>query len=81
MLILILFFSFAISLEKYIKIINNPLIIIKKVMIEYIKLKDHIDIIMQINLVYTRRLIVKKIGWIFMIENIKIISKHKVNII
>lgn len=62
MLIVIVFFSLAISLEKYIKIINNPLIIIKKVIIEYRKLKDHIDIIIQINLVYTRILIVKKIG-------------------
>lgn len=78
---MILFFSFAISLEKYIKIINNPLIIIKKVIIEYIKLKDHIDIIIQINLVYTRRLMVKKIGWIFIIVSIKIINKHKISII
>lgn len=63
------------------KIINNPLIIIKKVIIEYIKLKDHIDIIIQIKLVYIRRLMVKKIGWIFIIEIIKIINKHKISII
>lgn len=61
-LIIILFFSFAISLAKYMKIINNPLIIIKKVMIEYIKLNDHIDIIIQINLAYIKILIIRKIG-------------------
>lgn len=49
-------------------------------MIEYIKLKDHVDIIMQINLVYKINIIVKKIGWIFMIVNIKIINKHRISI-
>jgi len=37
--------SLEISLEKYKKIISMPLIIIRKVIIEYIKLNDHIDII------------------------------------
>lgn len=79
-MIVILFFSLAISLEKYMKMINNPLISIKNVIIEYKKLKDHNDIIMQINLEYTKSLIVRKIGWIFIIVSKKIISIHNVNI-
>lgn len=44
------------------KMINNPLISIKNVIIEYRKLKDHNDIMIQINLEYNKSLIVKKIG-------------------
>lgn len=79
-MIVILFFSLAISLEKYIKIINNPLISIRNVMIEYKKLKDHSDIMIQINLEYNKSLIVKKIGWIFIIVSKKIMRIHDVNI-
>jgi len=62
------------------KMINNPLISIKNVIIEYRKLKDHNDIMIQINLEYNKSLIVKKIGWIFIIVNKKIISMHDINI-
>lgn len=78
---LIFICSFEINLEKYIKIINNPLIIIKKIIIEYIKFNFQIDIFRHLKRLKIIISIIIIIGWsiLFMIINIIInIKSHKI---
>lgn len=67
--------SFEINLEKYMKIISRPLIIIKNIKIEYIKFIFHIDIKkhpLKLKIIIKE---IKKIGWICFIK-IKNIVKN-----
>lgn len=78
---LIFICSFEINLEKYIKIINNPLIIIKKIIIEYIKFHFQIEIFRHLKRLKIIISIIIIIGWsiLFMIiKIIKNIKSHKI---
>lgn len=78
---LIFICSFEINLEKYIKIINNPLIIIKKIIIEYIKFNFQIEIFKHLKILKVIINIIIIIGWsiLFMIiKIIKNIKNHKI---
>jgi len=68
-----LFFSLEIRLEKYKNIINNPLIIIKNKIIEYIKFWDHLDIIIHVIIMYEINIIIMKIGCKLLIVKLNII--------
>lgn len=77
---LIFICSLEINLEKYIKIINNPLIIIKKIIIEYIKFNFQIDILRHLNKLNIIINIIIIIGWRILFIIIKIImniESHK----
>lgn len=84
---LIFICSFEISLEKYIKIINNPLIIIKKIIIEYIKFNFQIEIFRHLKRLKIIISIIIIIGWSILFKIIKIIKNinnhriKKVNLI
>lgn len=78
---LIFICSFEINLEKYIKIINNPLIIIKKIIIEYIKFSFQIEIFKHLKRLKIIINIIIIIGWsdlFMMIKIIKNIRSHKI---
>lgn len=64
MLINLIINSLGVSLEKYIKIIIKPLIIIRNIMIEYIKFDFQIDKLMKIKILRKIIIIIKLIGWI-----------------
>lgn len=66
----ILNFSLEISLEKYMKIINSPLIIIRNIKIEKIKFIFQIDMFIQISKLNKIINIIIIIGWICL-DNIK----------
>lgn len=73
--------SFEINLEKYIKIINNPLIIIKKIMIEYIKFNFQIEVLKHLKILNIIISIIIIIGWsilFIIIKIIKNIKNHKI---
>lgn len=71
---LIFICSFEINLEKYIKIINNPLIIIKKIIIEYIKFNFQIEIFKHLKRLNIIISIIIIIGWSILFIIIKIIK-------
>lgn len=78
---LIFICSFEINLEKYIKIINNPLIIIKKIMIEYIKFNFQIEIFKHLKILNIIISIIIIIGCnilFIIIKIIKNIKSHKI---
>lgn len=78
---LIFICSFEIKLEKYIKIISNPLIIIKKIMIEYIKFNFQIEIFKHLKRLYIIISIIIIIGCNILFIIIKIIiniKNHKI---
>lgn len=78
---LIFICSFEINLEKYIKIINNPLIIIKKIIIEYIKFSFQIEIFKHLKRLKIIINIIIIIGWSILFIIIKIIKNiinHKI---
>lgn len=74
---LIFICSFEISLEKYIKIINNPLIIIKKIIIEYIKFNFQIEIFKHLKILKMIISIIIIIGCSILFKIIKIIKNIK----
>lgn len=84
---LIFICSLEINLEKYMKMINNPLIIIKKIIIEYIKFSFQIDILIHLNKLNKIINIIIIIGWrilfiiIKIIINIKSHKMKKINLI
>lgn len=78
---LIFICSFEINLEKYIKIINKPLIIIKKTIIEYIKFSFQIEIFKHLNKLKVIISVIIIIGCIILFIMIKItinIKNHKI---
>lgn len=78
---LIFICSFEINLEKYIKIINNPLIMIKKIIIEYIKFNFQIEIFKHLKRLNIIINIIIIIGWsilLIIIKIIKNIKSHKI---
>lgn len=78
---LIFICSFEINLEKYIKIISNPLIIIKKIMIEYIKFNFQIEIFKHLKILNIIISIIIIIGCnilFIIIKIIKNIKSHKI---
>lgn len=78
---LIFICSFEINLEKYIKIINNPLIIIKKIIIEYIKFNFQIEMFKHLKRLKIIINIIIIIGWsilFIIIKIIKNIKSHKI---
>lgn len=74
---LIFICSLEINLEKYIKMINNPLIIIKKIIIEYIKFNFQIDIFKHLIILKIIISIIIIIGWRILFIIIKIIMNVK----
>lgn len=74
---LIFICSFEINLEKYIKIINSPLIIIKKIIIEYIKFNFQIEIFRHLKRLNIIISIIIIIGWSILFKIIKIIKNIK----
>lgn len=74
---LIFICSLEINLEKYIKIINKPLIIIKKIIIEYIKFNFQIEIFKHLNRLKKIINIIIIIGWSILFTMIKIIKNIK----
>lgn len=76
-LIFKLIWSLEIRLEKYMKIMSKPLIIIKNIKIEYIKFIFHIDIkrhLLKLKIIIN---IIKKIGWICFIKIKNIMKNNK----
>lgn len=79
---LIFICSLEINLEKYIKIINNPLIIIKKIIIEYIKFIFQIEILIHLSKlkIIISNIIIIGCNILFIIMKIIInIKSHKIN--
>lgn len=74
---LIFICSLEINLEKYIKIINKPLIMIKKIIIEYIKFNFQIEIFKHLNRLKKIISIIIMIGWSILFIIIKIIRNIK----
>lgn len=74
---LIFICSLEIKLEKYIKIINRPLIIIKKIIIEYIKFIFQIEILRHLSKLKIIISIMIIIGWNILLIMIKIIINIK----
>lgn len=78
---LIFICSFEINLEKYIKIISNPLIIIKKIIIEYMKFNFQIEIFKHLKRLKIIINIIIIIGWsilFIIIKIVKNIKNHKI---
>lgn len=78
---LIFICSLEINLEKYIKIINNPLIMIKKIIIEYIKFNFQIEIFKHLKRLKVIINSIIIIGWsilFIIIKIIKNIKNHKI---
>lgn len=78
---LIFICSFEINLEKYIKIISSPLIIIKKIIIEYMKFDFQIEIFKHLKRLNIIINIIMIIGWsilFIIIKTIKNIKNHRI---
>lgn len=73
-----LFCMLVIKLEKYIKIISNPLIIIKNNKIEQIGFDCQKNIKIQIEKVLRRIIIIMKIGWGWEFMRIYKINNNKI---